>query len=129
MTPPPTWDKALTGIALIGLAWNQQIWWWVTVLILIREICITILRFAILKYGVMPADRGGKLKTLIQSVAIIMYLLPLEVVFPDSAFVVPVRVTLMGLALVITLVTGVNYVFSALRLRREALAQRGTVGA
>ena len=76
----PIADKALTGAALIGLSILGELPWWVTVVILVREIGVTLLRLAILKYQVVPASQGGKLKTLVQMLAIGLYLLPL----PDA---------------------------------------------
>src|SRR4051812_26276037 len=74
----PIADKLLVGTALVLLSWLGDLWWWVTVVILVREIGITVMRFFLLRYVVMPASRGGKLKTLLQSVAIGLYLLPLD---------------------------------------------------
>jgi CDP-diacylglycerol--glycerol-3-phosphate 3-phosphatidyltransferase len=113
----PIADKALTGMALIGLSIIGELWWWVTVTILVREWGITALRFVVLRYGVMAAGRGGKIKTVTQAVAVILYLLPL----PDKAHIVAVVV--MGVAWVITMVTGLDYVREALRLRRRAHAR------
>ena len=114
----PIADKALTGTALVGLSIIDELPWWVTVTILVREWGITIMRFVVLRYGVMAAGRGGKIKTVTQAVAVIMYLLPL----PDQAHLVAVIV--MAIAWVITIVTGLDYVREALRLRRRAHAKR-----
>ena len=65
----PIADKALTGMAFIGLSILGELWWWVTIVILVREWGITLLRFVMLRYGVMAAGRGGKIKTVLQSVA------------------------------------------------------------
>jgi CDP-diacylglycerol--glycerol-3-phosphate 3-phosphatidyltransferase len=73
----PIADKALTGMAFIGLSIIGELSWWVTVTILVREWGITMLRFVVLRYGVMAAGRGGKIKTVTQAIAVIMYLLPL----------------------------------------------------
>jgi CDP-diacylglycerol---glycerol-3-phosphate 3-phosphatidyltransferase len=105
----PIADKALLGAALIGLSALGELAWWVTVLILFREIGITILRFAVLRRGVIPASRGGKLKTLVQAVAIGLFILPLTGVWHSVATVV------MGVAIVLTVVTGVDYVVQAVR--------------
>jgi len=114
----PIADKALTGMAFIGLSIIGELPWWVTVTILVREWGITIMRFVVLRYGVMAAGRGGKIKTVTQAIAVIMYLLPL----PDQAHLVAVIV--MAIAWVITIVTGLDYVREALRLRRRAHAKR-----
>src|SRR4051812_15885160 len=110
----PIADKALTGAALIGLSSLGDLPWWVTVVILIREIGITGLRFVVIRHGVIPASRGGKVKTLVQNLAIGLYLLPL------TGAAASVRFWLMGLAIVVTLVTGVDYVARAIHLRRTS---------
>jgi CDP-diacylglycerol---glycerol-3-phosphate 3-phosphatidyltransferase len=107
----PIADKALTGAALITLSVIGELPAWVTVLILIRELGITALRFAVLKRGVIAASQGGKLKTLLQIVAICLYVLPPSFGLPDV-----VREVVMGAALVVTLVTGADYVVRAVRL-------------
>jgi len=107
----PIADKALTGAALVGLSVLGELPWWITAVIAFREIGVTLLRFWVIRHGVIPASRGGKAKTLTQIAAIVAYLLPL----PDGA--APVRWVLMGVALVLTVVTGVDYLIRALRLR------------
>lgn len=107
----PIADKALIGAALVGLSLLGELPWWVTIVIAVREIGVTLLRFWVIRYGVIPASRGGKAKTLAQIAAIVMFLLPLP------AGVTPVSWVLMGLALVLTVVTGVDYVLRAVRLR------------
>ncbi|QBI53255.1 CDP-diacylglycerol--glycerol-3-phosphate 3-phosphatidyltransferase [Streptomonospora litoralis] len=107
----PIADKALTGAALIVLSLLGELWWWVTVAILVRELGITLLRFAVIRHGVIPASRGGKLKTVLQVVAISIYLFPLP---EPLAILGPVA---MGAALVVTLWTGADYVVQAVRLR------------
>jgi CDP-diacylglycerol--glycerol-3-phosphate 3-phosphatidyltransferase len=106
----PIADKALTGAALITLSVLHELAWWVTALILVREVGITLLRFAVIRRGVIAASRGGKLKTLLQMVAISLYLLP-------GPFGVA-RPIVMGIAVAVTLVTGADYVLRAARLRR-----------
>jgi CDP-diacylglycerol--glycerol-3-phosphate 3-phosphatidyltransferase len=112
----PIADKALTGMALVGLSIIGELPWWMTIVILVREWGITLLRFLILKYGVMAANRGGKLKTVTQSIAIVMYLLPL----PSWLHVVGVVV--MWVALILTVLTGLDYCREAYVLRKKALA-------
>jgi CDP-diacylglycerol--glycerol-3-phosphate 3-phosphatidyltransferase len=113
----PIADKALTGMAFIGLSIIDELPWWVTVTILIREWGITLMRFVVLRYGVMAAGRGGKIKTVTQAIAVIMYLLPL----PGPAHTIAVIV--MAVAWVITMATGLDYVRDAWRLRRRARAR------
>ncbi|GBE66993.1 putative CDP-diacylglycerol--glycerol-3-phosphate 3-phosphatidyl-transferase 2 [Mycobacterium sp. MFM001] len=111
----PIADKTLIGAALIGLSMLGDLPWWVTVLILVREVGITTLRFAVLRRGVIPASRGGKLKTLVQAVAIGLFVLPLSGSWHVTASVV------MAAAIVLTVVTGVDYVASAVRdVRRRS---------
>jgi CDP-diacylglycerol---glycerol-3-phosphate 3-phosphatidyltransferase len=107
----PIADKALTGAALVGLSLLGELAWWITVLIAVRELGVTALRFWVLRHGVIPASRGGKVKAFAQVVAIGLYVLPL----PAAAD--PVRWVAMGIAVVLTVVTGVDYVIRALRLR------------
>ena len=106
----PIADKALTGAALITLSALHHLSWWPTILILVREIGITVLRFAVIRRGVIAASRGGKLKTLLQMVAISLYLLP-------GPFGLA-RPIVMGVAVAVTLVTGADYVLQAARLPR-----------
>jgi len=110
----PIADKALTGTALICLSVLDLLPWWVTVAILVREVGVTLLRFWVIRHGVIAASRGGKLKTVLQAVAIGLYILPLTGVLAS------VRWWVMGVALVLTLVTGVDYVYRALVLRRTS---------
>ena len=115
----PIADKLLIGAGLIGLSILGELPWWVTVVVLARELGITALRFVVLRYGVMAASRGGKLKTVLQSVAIALFLLPLDHL-PSAVRVV--AVVTMGAAVVVTLATGADYVREALRLRRAGRA-------
>jgi CDP-diacylglycerol--glycerol-3-phosphate 3-phosphatidyltransferase len=123
----PIADKALTGSALIGLSAGGELAWWVTVVILAREIGVTVLRFVVIKHGVIPASRGGKLKTVLQMIAITMYLLPLD------GFAQTLASWIMGAALVVTVLTGIDYGARAISVRsrsKAAMAARanGTAG-
>ncbi|HXW43405.1 MAG TPA: CDP-diacylglycerol--glycerol-3-phosphate 3-phosphatidyltransferase [Streptosporangiaceae bacterium] len=106
----PIADKALTGAALISLSCLGELTWWVTIVILARELAVTGLRFWVIRRGVIAATRGGKLKTVLQIVAISLYILP----GPLGA----ARVAFMAAAVAATLVTGVDYLMRAVRLRR-----------
>ncbi|MDS1271691.1 CDP-diacylglycerol--glycerol-3-phosphate 3-phosphatidyltransferase [Lipingzhangella sp. LS1_29] len=110
----PIADKALTGAALVVLSMLSELWWWVTLVILGRELAITALRYAVLRHGVIPASRGGKIKTVLQVVAIAAFLFPL----PAALMIVPQ--VLMAAALLVTVITGLDYVVQAYRLRRDA---------
>jgi CDP-diacylglycerol--glycerol-3-phosphate 3-phosphatidyltransferase len=108
----PVADKALTGVALIGLSILGALPWWVTIIILGREIAVTVLRFVVIRHGVIPASRGGKAKTVAQVIAIALYLAPL------GEWADPVRVITMGIAVVLTIVTGIDYAMRAWRMSR-----------
>jgi CDP-diacylglycerol--glycerol-3-phosphate 3-phosphatidyltransferase len=110
----PIADKALIGAALIGLSLLGDLPWWITVVILVREVGVTLLRFFVIRHGVMPASRGGKAKTLLQAVAIGLLVLPLGGILEDLAMLI------MYAAVVVTVVTGADYVQRALRLRRTS---------
>ncbi|WP_411157271.1 CDP-diacylglycerol--glycerol-3-phosphate 3-phosphatidyltransferase [Nocardia terpenica] len=106
----PIADKALIGSALIGLSLLGDLAWWITLVICAREIGVTLLRLAVVRRGVIPAGRGGKLKTLVQSLAIAVVLLPLSGGFETAGLI------LMYAAVVLTVVTGLDYVVQAARL-------------
>jgi CDP-diacylglycerol--glycerol-3-phosphate 3-phosphatidyltransferase len=110
----PIADKALTGAALIGLSALGDLGWWVTCVVLFREVAITGLRFFVIRHGVIPASRGGKVKTLLQNVAIGLYVLPLR------GWAATSRWWLMLVAVVVTVATGADYVARAIRLRRTS---------
>jgi len=107
----PIADKALIGTALVGLAVLGELPWLVALLVVGREVGVTLLRVWVIRHGVIPASRGGKVKTVLQSVAILLYLLPLSGVLASG------RAWVMGAAVVVTVVTGLDYVARALRLR------------
>lgn len=111
----PIADKALIGSALVGLSLLGDLPWWVTGVILVREVGITILRFMVLRHGVIPASRGGKLKTLVQAVAIGLFVLPLH---NWPAMWLTVAWVTMWAAVVLTVLTGADYVVSAIRNSR-----------
>jgi CDP-diacylglycerol---glycerol-3-phosphate 3-phosphatidyltransferase len=110
----PIADKALVGCALIGLSVLGDLWWWVTVVVLAREIGVTLLRFWVLRHGVIPASRGGKLKTLLLNIGIGLYVLPLSGALHVVASVI------LGIAVAVALITAVDYVGTALDMRRKA---------
>ncbi|MFL6090377.1 MAG: CDP-diacylglycerol--glycerol-3-phosphate 3-phosphatidyltransferase [Aeromicrobium sp.] len=122
----PIADKALTGMAFVGLSIIGVLWWWVTIVLLVREWGITLMRFVVKKYGVMPASQGGRIKTTLQSVAIGGYLLPFELWDNTVSHVLRwgIHVT-MAVAVAFTLVTAVQYVRDAVHLRREQKALTG----
>jgi CDP-diacylglycerol--glycerol-3-phosphate 3-phosphatidyltransferase len=103
-------------MAFVGLSLIGDLWWWVTIVVLVREWGITALRFWVIRYGVIPASRGGKIKTVLQILAITWYIWPLP---PALAVIGP---WIMTVAVVVTVVTGVDYVVRALRVRRAGSA-------
>jgi len=107
----PIADKALIGSALVLLSGYGHLSWWVTVVILARELGVTLLRFWVIRHGVIAASRGGKVKTGLQIAAIAWYLLP----FPEP--LAAVGPWLMAAAVVVTIATGLDYVVRAVRLR------------
>ena len=110
----PIADKALIGAALIGLSLMGDLGWWITIVILVRELGVTFLRMWVIKHGVIPASRGGKAKTLAQVIAISMYLYaPENLEWWDN-----VAEGVMAIAVLLTLITGFDYVMRALKLRR-----------
>jgi len=110
----PIADKALMGMAFVGLSIIDLLPWWVTVLVLVREIGITALRFMVIRHGVIPASRGGKVKTALQAVAILLYVLPFGGLWHAIAVVV------MALAVIVTVATGADYVLRAQTLRNTS---------
>jgi CDP-diacylglycerol--glycerol-3-phosphate 3-phosphatidyltransferase len=105
----PVADKAAIGTAMVGLSIQSRLWWWVTILILFREVAVTVLRLAVIRGGVIPASKGGKLKTLMQGFGIGFYVLPLPhwLELPRNIF--------MAATVIITLVTGYDYFSKAIK--------------
>lgn len=114
----PIADKLLTGAALVMLAVLAELPWWVVIVILVRESGITLFRFLMLRDRVIPASRGGKLKTVVQAVAISAALLPLWILFGEWVHIV--NTVLMSAAVVLTVVTGIDYLVQARRQNRAA---------
>ncbi len=111
----PIADKALIGSALVGLSMLGDLPWWVTIVIMTREVGVTLLRLAVIRRGVIPASWGGKLKTVVQAVAIGLFLLPWADM--SGPFLVGASVV-MGIAVLLTVVTGIDYVASTIRTIR-----------
>ena len=122
----PIADKALTGMAFVGLSLVGELWWWVTAVVLLREWGITLMRLWLVRAGVvLPAGQGGKLKTVVQTLALGLLVLPLRMfsgpLDPIGEALWWVAITLMGIAVALTVVTGVDYVRQTLAARREQL--------
>jgi len=114
----PIADKLLTGAALVMLAVLAELPWWVVIVILVREWGITLFRFLMLRDRVIPASRGGKLKTVMQAVAISFALVPLWQLLGEWIHIL--NTTLMSVAVVLTIVTGFDYLVQAWRQNRAA---------
>jgi CDP-diacylglycerol--glycerol-3-phosphate 3-phosphatidyltransferase len=106
----PIADKALTGAALVTISYLGELPWWITAVIVFRELAVTGLRFWVIRHGVIAASRGGKIKTMLQIVAISLYVLPWHITLA--------REIVMGAAVVVTVATGIDYMARAIRLRR-----------
>lgn len=110
----PIADKTLTGVALLGLSILGELPWWVTIVILGREIGITLARFFVIRHGVIPASRGGKAKTVTQMLAIFLYLIP------ATGWLADLRWPAMLLAVALTILTGIDYIVRVVHLRRNS---------
>ena len=99
----PIADKAMLATATIISSSLGLLSWWITVIFLTREVLVTVLRFAVLKKGVIPASRGGKLKTFFQNFGVGFYILPLPTYLnlPRDIF--------MSIAILLTITTGIDY--------------------
>ncbi|MCW2776292.1 MAG: CDP-diacylglycerol/glycerol-3-phosphate3-phospha tidyltransferase [Frankiales bacterium] len=117
----PLADKALTGAALVGLSALGELSWWVTAVVMVREIGVTVLRAVLVRHGDLPVSRGGKWKTALQGLAIGLYVVPEDLG--------PVPELVMALAVAVTVVTGVDYVVQARRLRAGSARTAGRRGA
>src|SRR5690625_930318 len=113
----PIADKFLTGAAWITMSLLGEIWWWITIVILLREWGITVMRLIMLRTRVMPASRGGKIKTVLQTAAILVLLLPLATFV--GQWWLWCGWILVILALIVTIITGLDYVIKAFRAPKE----------
>ena len=124
----PIADKALTGMAFVGLSLIGELWWVVTVVVLIREWGITVMRFWLIRRGVvMPAGRGGKLKTVVQTLALALLIMPMRQLDgawePIGLVVWWAGIVAMAVAVVLTVWTGVEYVRDTVRAQRRQSGQ------
>jgi CDP-diacylglycerol--glycerol-3-phosphate 3-phosphatidyltransferase len=115
----PIADKALMGMAFVGLSVLGDVPWWVTAVVLVREWGITVMRLFVIRHGVMPAGRGGKVKTALQSLGLTLFTLPLWTL-PGQDVWWAVATVILGLAVVVTVVTGLDIALKALRLRQTS---------
>jgi CDP-diacylglycerol--glycerol-3-phosphate 3-phosphatidyltransferase len=118
----PIADKALTGCAFVGLSILGELWWWVTILVLVREIGITIYRFVVVSDHVLAAAWMGKLKTVAQAVALGFALVPLWTLVGD--WILWVNAVLMAIAVILTVASGIDYVVTEVRAARAKRRSR-----
>jgi CDP-diacylglycerol--glycerol-3-phosphate 3-phosphatidyltransferase len=112
----PIADKALVGTALVGLSLLGILPWWATVVVLGREVAVTVMRSALARHGMIPAGRGGKVKALTQNLAVVLYLLPL------AGAAASLRLPVLVVAVVATVLTGLDYARQGARLHARATA-------
>ena len=105
----PVADKFMIGTAMVSLSILGRMPWWITIVIMSREIGITLFRLAVIKRGVIPANRGGKIKALFQGFGVGFYVLPLS----ETMFWF--RDSFMAVAIILTLGTGAHYIYSAFK--------------
>lgn len=115
----PIADKLLTGAGFLGLAILGEVSWWIVIIILIREWGITVHRFTIVHEHVVAAAWMGKIKTVVQGVALGWALLPLHVLVGQPAWAT-ITLVLMLLALLLTIASGIDYIVAQTRGRRSA---------
>jgi CDP-diacylglycerol--glycerol-3-phosphate 3-phosphatidyltransferase len=120
----PIADKALTGMAFVGLSLIGELWWWVTIVVLLREWSVTLLRLSIMKHVVLAANKSGKLKTVLQTIALCGFILPLLILEPPldvpGQILWYVAAVLMAAAVAMTIWSGYEFFRDARRQHREA---------
>jgi CDP-diacylglycerol---glycerol-3-phosphate 3-phosphatidyltransferase len=124
----PIADKALVLTALVLLSLDGSLAWWVTIVIIVRELGITVLRFFMKRRAVMAASKGGKLKTTLQVAFILLLLVPWDQLLPSGVADVinVVTVVLVLVTVAVTVITGLDYLLQAVRISRAATGPGGT---
>ena len=118
----PIADKVLTGVAFVGLSILGELDWWVTIVVLVREIGITVYRFIVVSDHVLAAAWMGKLKTVFQSIALSIALLPLASLSDAAAWQSAVwwaSVVTMTIAVILTIASGIDYIVTEVRASRK----------
>jgi len=118
----PIADKALTGVAFVGLSILGELDWWITALVLVREVGITVHRLVVASDHVVAAAWMGKLKTVAQAVALSLALLPLWTVLGEWIHVV--NAVTMTVAVVLTVASGLDYIVTEVRGARAGRKER-----
>ncbi|HEY6934756.1 MAG TPA: CDP-diacylglycerol--glycerol-3-phosphate 3-phosphatidyltransferase [Marmoricola sp.] len=115
----PIADKAMTGMAFVGLSLIGEVWWWVTALVLFREWAVTLARLSIARHVVIPAKRSGKVKTLAQTFALGFFIAPFKQLpgawHTFGLVVWWMAAVLMGVAVVLTVTSGLEFARDAWR--------------
>jgi len=111
----PIADKLLMGAALVLLSVFGELTWWITGIILVREIGITVMRFVVIRWGVIAASAGGKIKTVAQALGTFLLLLPWA---PQQLWLAWIGWVVLGVAAAITLYSAIDYVRQAVGLYR-----------
>ena len=114
----PIADKVLTGFAFIGLSILAELPWWITVVVLVREVGITVHRLVVASDHVVAAAWMGKLKTVAQAVALSLALLPLATIVGE--WIVWANIVTMWIAVILTIASGIDYVVTELRGARRS---------
>lgn len=112
-------DKALVGAALIMLSMHDYLPWWITIVMLARELFITLMRMYMTKHEVMAAGKGGKIKMVLQSFFIMGFLIPWDTFLPDTLATIMFYATwvLVVLALIVSIGSAIQYVRDAIRIK------------
>lgn len=118
----PIADKALTGCAFVGLSILTELPWWITIVVLVREIGITVHRLVVASTHVVAAAWMGKLKTVAQAIALSLALLPLWTIVGDWIHVV--NTVAMTIAVILTVASGIDYVITEVRGARASAKER-----
>lgn len=123
----PTADKALTGVAFVGLSILGELPWWITVVVLVREIGITVYRFVVVGDHVLAAAWMGKLKTVFQAIALSIALVPFAGISDAAAWQSTVwwaSVVTMTIAVLLTIASGIDYIVTEVRASRRSRGGR-----
>lgn len=118
----PIADKVLTGLAFVGLSILAELPWWITVVVLVRELGITVHRLIVAGDHVVAAAWMGKLKTVAQGVALSLALLPLWTVVGEWIHVV--NTVTMSIAVALTIASGIDYAITAVRAASRSAGRR-----
>lgn len=119
----PIADKVLTGCAFVGLSILAELPWWVTAVVLVREVGVTVYRLVVVSDHVLAAAWMGKLKTVAQAVALSLALLPLDRIVGE--WIGWVNTATMWIAVILTIASGVDFVLSEVRGRRARAGGAG----